>query len=92
MLCCLWATLFRSLGDKVSGVERATTMDVYLSHRRDLLVVKKGALIPAAALPRSWRKRNKRVVKVSEEIALEVQARGYYMRKLNKRPERYAGL
>lgn len=67
-------------------------MDVYLSHRRDLLVVKKGALIPDAALARSWRKSKKRVVKVSEEIALEVQARGYYMRKLTKRPERHAGL
>jgi len=67
-------------------------MDVYLSHRRDLLVVKKGALIPAAALARSWRKSKKRVVKVSEEIASAVQARGYYMRKLTKRPERYAGL
>ena len=56
-------------------------MDVYLSTRRDLLVVKKGCPIPPVAAPGSWRKR-KRVVKVSEEISSALQMQGYYMRKL----------
>ncbi|HEX2654585.1 MAG TPA: hypothetical protein VHN11_13150 [Xanthobacteraceae bacterium] len=66
-------------------------MDVYLNSRRDLLVVKRGALIPAAALPGSWRKSNKRVVKVSAEIESAIKVRGYYMRKLTRRPEKHAG-
>ena len=57
-------------------------MDVYLSTRRDLLVVKKGCPIPPVATPGSWRKRKKRVVKVSEEIRSALQMQGYYMRKL----------
>jgi hypothetical protein len=57
-------------------------MDVYLSTRRDLLVVKKGCPIPAIAAPGSWRKRKKRVVKVSNEIRSALQMQGYYMRKL----------
>lgn len=57
-------------------------MDVYLSTRRDLLVVKKGCPIPPVAAPGSWRKSKKRVVKVSEEIRSAIQAHGYYMRKL----------
>jgi hypothetical protein len=52
--------------------------------------VKRGALIPAAALPGSWRKSNKRVVKVSAEIESAIKVRGYYMRKLTRRPERHA--
>jgi hypothetical protein len=56
-------------------------MDVYLSTRRDLLVVKKGCPIPPVAAPGSWRKK-KRVVKVSEEIRSALQMQGYYMRKL----------
>ena len=57
-------------------------MDVYLSTRRDLLVVKKGCPIPPVAAPGRWRKRKKRVVKVSEEIRSALQMQGYYMRKL----------
>ena len=57
-------------------------MDVYLSTRRDLLVVKKGSPIPRVAVPGSWRKSKKRVVKVSEEIRSAIQAHGYYMRNL----------
>jgi hypothetical protein len=57
-------------------------MDVYLSARRDLLVVKRGCPIPPVAAPGSWRKRKKRVVKVSEEIGSALQMHGYYMRKL----------
>jgi hypothetical protein len=57
-------------------------MDVYLSTRRDLLVVKEGCPIPPAATPGTWRKRKKRVVKVSEEIRSALQMQGYYMRKL----------
>ena len=57
-------------------------MDVYLSTRRDLLVVKKGFPIPPVAAPGSCRKSKKRVVKVSEEIRSALQMKGYYMRKL----------
>ena len=58
-------------------------MDVYLSTRRDLLVVKKRILRSlAVAAPGSWRKSKKRVVKVSDEIRSALQAQGYYMRKL----------
>jgi hypothetical protein len=67
-------------------------MDVYLNHRGALLVVKKGALIPAAALPGCWRKSNKRVVKVSAEIESAIKTRGYYMRKVTQRLKRHAGL
>jgi hypothetical protein len=57
-------------------------MDVYLSIRRDLLVVKKGCPIPPVAPPGSWRKSKKRIFKVSEEIRSALQTQGYYMRKL----------
>ena len=57
-------------------------MDVYLNFRRDLLVLKKGCPIPSVAMPGSWRKSKKRVVKVSDEIKSAVQMHGYYMRKL----------
>jgi hypothetical protein len=67
-------------------------MDVYLNNRRDLLIVRKGALIPAAALPGIWRKSNKRVVKVGSEIESAIMTRGYYMRKLTQRLKRHAGL
>ena len=67
-------------------------MDVYVNHRRDLLVVRRGALIPAAALPGTWRKHSKRVVKVSEEIEAAIKSRGYYLRKLTQRLKRHAGL
>ena len=54
-------------------------MNVYLNTRRELLIVKKGCSILAAA--GSWRKKRKRVVKVSDEIETAVQTHGYYMRK-----------
>jgi hypothetical protein len=57
-------------------------MDLYLSTKRDLLVVKKGSPIPAIARQGKWRKSKKRVVKVSEEIRSSLQRQGYYMRKL----------
>jgi len=61
-------------------------MDVYLNTRRALLVVKKGYPIPPVAVPGSWRKSKKRVVKVSEEITSAIQTQGYYMRKLRDLP------
>jgi|SRR5688500_5036208 hypothetical protein len=70
------------LSDKVSGFWEAAIMDVYLNTRRNLLVVKKGCPIPTVAVPGSWRKSKKRVVKVSEEIKSAIQTRGYYIRKL----------
>ena len=59
-------------------------MDVYLNTRRELLIVKKGCSIPPVAAAGSWRKKRKRVVRVSEEIESAVQTHGYYMRKRNK--------
>jgi hypothetical protein len=67
-------------------------MDVYLSTRRDLLVVKKGCPIPPVAAPGSWRKSRKRVVKVSEEIRVAIQTYGYYMRKLRDRHQTESGM
>jgi len=57
--------------------------DVYLSDRRDLLVVRKGFPLPFGdASSGRWRKSKKRVVSVSDEIRLAVQRQGYYMRRL----------
>jgi len=57
--------------------------EVYLSDRRDLLVVRKGFPIPVGDASGRWRKSKKRVASVSAEIRLAVQRQGYYMRKLN---------
>jgi hypothetical protein len=56
--------------------------DIYLNHRRDLLVVRKGLPFPLAGPSYRWRKSKKRVVMVSDEIRLAIQRQGYYMRKL----------
>lgn len=58
-------------------------MDVYLNARRDLLIVRGGEPIPAAAVLGNWRKINrKKVTRVSKEIRSALEAQGYYMRKL----------
>jgi hypothetical protein len=57
-------------------------MDIYLSTRRDLLVVKKGCPMPPVGSLAKWRKRKKRVFKVSDEIWSALERNGYYMRKL----------
>jgi hypothetical protein len=59
--------------------------DVYLSEKRDLLVVSRGHPIPVGTLGR-WRKSKKKVVKVSDEIKSAVQRQGYYVRKLRDLP------
>jgi hypothetical protein len=56
--------------------------DVYLSNRRDLLVVRKGFFISLGDSSAKWRKSKKRVVSVSEEIRQVVAKQGYYMRTL----------
>ena len=56
--------------------------DVYLSNRRDLLVVRKGLLIPHGDKPTKWRKSKKKVVSVSDQIRQAVATQGYYMRKV----------
>ena len=56
--------------------------DVYLSDRRDLLVVRKGFPIPFSGMSGRWRKKKSKVVGVSEEIELAVQTHGYYVRNL----------
>lgn len=64
--------------------------DVYLSDKRDLLVVRKGFPVPLGGTSGRWHKRRKKVLKVSNEIELTVQRQGYYMRKL--RDARHNGL
>ncbi|MDE5454182.1 hypothetical protein GWE18_15265 [Bradyrhizobium sp. CSA112] len=57
-------------------------VDVYLSAKRDLLVVKKGFPLPVIGAGK-WRKSKKRVIKISDEIRSALQRQGYYMRKLS---------
>ena len=72
-----------SPSDMINRFLGGTHMDVYLSARRDLLVVRRGTPIPAVAAPGNWRKsKKKRITKVSEEIRSALEAQGYYMRKL----------
>ena len=58
--------------------------DVYVSDKRDLLIVPKGAIPPREASTRYWRKIKKRLVSVSAEIARAVESNGYYRRKLGE--------
>jgi hypothetical protein len=60
-------------------------VDVYLSAKRDLLVVKKGFPVPLIGASGKWRKSKKRVIKISDEIRSALQRQGYYMRKLSDR-------
>jgi len=72
-----------SPSDMINRFLGGTHMDVYLSARRDLLVVRRGTPIPAVAALGNWRKsKKKRIAKVSEEIRSALEAQGYYMRKL----------
>jgi hypothetical protein len=72
-----------SPSDMINRFLGGTHMDVYLSARRDLLVVRRGTPIPAVAAPGNWRKsKKKRIAKVSEEIRSALEAQGYYIRKL----------
>ena len=61
----------------------AHMFEVYLNGKRDLLVVEKGTPIPPIAASGKWRKRKKKVVRVSDEISFAVQREGYYLRKLS---------
>jgi hypothetical protein len=60
-------------------------VDVYLSTRRDLLVVKKGFPMPPVSIKGQWRKSRKKVTRLSEEISSALQRQGYYVRKLKDR-------
>src|SRR5689334_7170674 len=42
--------------------------DVYLNHKRDLLVVRQGSSIPLDRTSGKWQKRKRRVLSVSDEI------------------------
>ncbi len=64
--------------DRLGGLRM---FDVYLSDRRDLLVVRNGLPIPFPDASSRWRKK-KKVASVSEDIKLAIQRQGYYMRKL----------
>ena len=57
--------------------------EVYLNDRRDLLVIERGTSVPLIAASGKWRKRKKKVVRVSDEIRSAVQRQGYYVRKLS---------
>jgi len=58
--------------------------EVYLNGKRDLLVMEKGTPIPPIAASGKWRKRKKKVLRVSDEIRSAVQRQGYYVRKLRE--------
>jgi hypothetical protein len=58
--------------------------DVYLSNRRDLLVLNKGFPIPLTDTSVKWRKAKKRVFSVSEEIRSAIQKQGYYVRRVDE--------
>ena len=55
--------------------------DVYLSNRRDLLVLSKGLPFPLADTSVKWRKRRKKVFSVSKEIRAAIDRQGYYVRR-----------
>jgi hypothetical protein len=56
--------------------------DVYLNHKRDLLVVKQGSAIPFdGRAAGKWEKRRRRTGSVSDEIRSVIQRQGYYVRK-----------
>jgi hypothetical protein len=66
--------------------------NVYLNSKRDLLVLKKGSMIPIGAASGTWRKRKSRVSSVSDEIRSAVERQGYYyVRKLSKLKQAEAG-
>lgn len=62
--------------------------DVYRNDKRDFLVLSTGSVIPLLYSAHKWRKRRKRVLKVSDEIKSAVQAKGYYVRSLRATKER----
>ena len=57
--------------------------DVYLSDKRDLLIVRRGSSLPISAFRGRWRKRKRKVVSVSGEIRSAIERQGYYMRKVS---------
>jgi hypothetical protein len=66
------------------GLEAAHMFDVYLSDRRDhLLVVEKGQSIPIDQHLGRWHKK-RAAVAVSDEIKTAVQSDGYYSRRLRE--------
>jgi hypothetical protein len=56
-------------------------LDVYLNHKRDLLVVQQGSSMPLDGSSGTWQKRRRSVASVSDEIRSAVRRQGYYMRK-----------
>jgi hypothetical protein len=74
----------RVLLQKKFFVLGAHMFEVYLNGKRDLLVVEKGTPIPPIAASGKWRKRKKKVLRVSDEIRSTVQRQGYYVRKLRE--------
>ncbi|SCB56015.1 hypothetical protein GA0061098_10668 [Bradyrhizobium shewense] len=62
--------------------------DVYRNDKRELLVLSNGSAIPVVCSQNNWRKKRKRVLKVSDEIKSAVQRQGYYVRSLRVTKER----
>lgn len=63
---------------------------IYLSDKRDLLVLAKGSSPMFLGAQGKWRKQ-KKVARVSQEISSTVLTQGYYMRKLSKtKPASYS--
>ena len=56
--------------------------DVYRNEKRELLVLSNGSAIPVVCSQNIWRKKRRRVLKVSDEIKSAVQRQGYYVRSL----------
>jgi hypothetical protein len=59
----------------ICGLSEFVIFDVYLSDKRDLLVVRKGFPIPLLGTSGRWRKRSKKVLKVSDEIKSTVRGK-----------------
>ncbi|WP_141934491.1 hypothetical protein [Bradyrhizobium sp. UNPA324] len=57
--------------------------DVYISEKRELLVVSCGSKPSVAGQPAKWRKSKKRIKSVSTEIRSAIESRGFYLRRLN---------
>ncbi|WP_271618209.1 hypothetical protein [Bradyrhizobium sp. CCBAU 51745] len=56
--------------------------DVYRNDKRELLVLSNGSAIPVVCSHNDWRKKRKRILKVSDEIKAAVERQGYYVRSL----------
>ena len=59
--------------------------DVYISEKRELLVVSRGSTPAVSGQPAKWRKSKKRIKSVSTEIKSAIESQGFYLRRLNSK-------